>query len=70
MATVITTELGMPVQWCRSVQVDGPIIGLEQYVELAGLMDEVREVGNSLVIRLRTYRLLEKTRRHQGEGGR
>jgi acyl-CoA reductase-like NAD-dependent aldehyde dehydrogenase len=51
MAAVITAELGMPVQWCRSVQVDGPIIGLEQYVELAGLMDEVREVGNSLVIR-------------------
>ena len=51
MAAVITTELGMPVQWCRSVQVDGPIIGLEQYIGLAGLMDEVREVGNSLVIR-------------------
>lgn len=51
MAAVITTELGMPVQWSRSVQVDGPIIGLEQYAELAGLMDEVREVGNSLVIR-------------------
>ena len=34
MAAVITTELGMPVQWCRSVQVDGPITGLEQYVEL------------------------------------
>lgn len=51
MAAVITAELGMPVQWCRSVQVDGPIIGLEQYVDLAGLMDEVREVGNSLVIR-------------------
>ena len=51
MAAVITAELGMPVQWSRSVQVDGPIIGLEQYIELAGLMDEVREVGNSLVIR-------------------
>ncbi|MNU92251.1 3-succinoylsemialdehyde-pyridine dehydrogenase [compost metagenome] len=51
MAAVITAELGMPVQWCRSVQVDGPIEGLEQYVELAHLMDEVREVGNSLVIR-------------------
>ena len=51
MAAVITTELGMPVQWCRSVQVDGPIIGLEQYIGLAGLMDEVREVGNALVIR-------------------
>ncbi|MFY0730624.1 aldehyde dehydrogenase family protein [Pseudomonas sp. NFX15] len=51
MAAVITTELGMPVQWSRSVQVDGPIMGLEQYVELAHLMDEVREVGNSLVIR-------------------
>ena len=51
MASVITAELGMPVQWCRSVQVDGPIEGLEQYIELAGLMDDVREVGNSLVIR-------------------
>ncbi|MBO9550461.1 aldehyde dehydrogenase family protein [Pseudomonas sp.] len=51
MAAVITTELGMPVQWCRSVQVDGPIVGLEQYIELAGKMDEVREVGNSLVYR-------------------
>ena len=51
MAAVITTELGMPVQWCRSVQVDGPIVGLEQYIELAGLMEEVREVGNSLVYR-------------------
>ena len=29
MAGVITAELGMPVQWCRSVQVDGPIAGLE-----------------------------------------
>lgn len=51
MAAVITSELGMPVQWCRPVQVDGPIVGLEQYIELAGLMDEVREVGNSLVCR-------------------
>jgi acyl-CoA reductase-like NAD-dependent aldehyde dehydrogenase len=51
MAAVITAELGMPVQWCRAVQVDGPIEGLEQYIELAGLMDEVREVGNSWVVR-------------------
>ncbi|HCV40960.1 MAG TPA: aldehyde dehydrogenase family protein, partial [Pseudomonas sp.] len=51
MAAVITTELGMPVQWCRSVQVDGPIVGLEQYVQLAGQMDEVREVGNSRLYR-------------------
>ncbi|SPO66704.1 aldehyde dehydrogenase family protein [Pseudomonas sp. JV241A] len=51
MAAVITRELGMPVQWCRAVQVDGPIVGLEQYIELAGLMDEIREVGNSLVVR-------------------
>ena len=27
-------------------------------------------IGNSLVIRLRTYRLLERTRQVQGEGGR
>ncbi|MGH8352315.1 MAG: aldehyde dehydrogenase family protein [Pseudomonas sp.] len=51
MAAVITAELGMPVQWCRSVQVEGPIAGLEHYSEIAALMDEVREVGNSLVLR-------------------
>lgn len=51
MAALITAELGMPVQWCRPVQVDGPIDGLESYIPLAALMDEVREVGNSLVVR-------------------
>lgn len=51
MAAVITTELGMPVQWSRAVQVEGPIAGLEHYIEIAELMDEVREVGNSLVLR-------------------
>ncbi|MFJ4375749.1 aldehyde dehydrogenase family protein [Pseudomonas japonica] len=51
MADVITAELGMPVQWCRSVQVEGPVTGLEQYVELAGLMDRVHVVGNSRVYR-------------------
>ncbi|MCO6055408.1 aldehyde dehydrogenase family protein [Pseudomonas sp. MOB-449] len=51
MAGLITAELGMPVQWCRTVQVDGPIEGLESYVEIAAQMDAVREVGNSLVVR-------------------
>lgn len=51
MAGLITAELGMPVQWCQSVQVEGPIEGLAQYSELAGLMDAVHEVGNSLVYR-------------------
>ena len=51
MAALITAELGMPVQWCRAVQVDGPIEGLRSYAELAAAMDEVREVGNSLVLR-------------------
>ena len=51
MASVITDELGMPVQWCQAVQVEGPIVGLAHYADLAGLMDQVREVGNSLVYR-------------------
>ncbi|QLC74845.1 aldehyde dehydrogenase family protein [Pseudomonas sp. LPB0260] len=51
MAALITAELGMPVQWCRAIQVDGPIDGLRHYGELAALMDEVREVGNSLLLR-------------------
>ncbi|WP_375739205.1 aldehyde dehydrogenase family protein [Pseudomonas boanensis] len=51
MAGLITAELGMPVQWCRTIQVEGPIEGLESYAGLAAHMDEVREVGNSLVVR-------------------
>ncbi len=51
MAGLITVELGMPVQWCRAIQVEGPIEGLESYADLAAHMDEVREVGNSLVVR-------------------
>ncbi len=51
MAALITAELGMPVQWCRSIQVDGPLEGLESFIELAATMDEVRELGNSLVVR-------------------
>ncbi|MFZ6046299.1 aldehyde dehydrogenase family protein [Pseudomonas sp. CR3202] len=51
MAALITTELGMPVQWCQAIQVEGPIEGLESYADLAAHMDEVREVGNSLVVR-------------------
>ena len=51
MSAVITAELGMPVQWCREVQVEGPILGLQQYSDLAVQMDEVREVGNSLIVR-------------------
>ncbi|WP_044870423.1 aldehyde dehydrogenase family protein [Pseudomonas sp. LFM046] len=51
MAALITTELGMPVQWCQAIQVEGPIDGLESYADLAAHMDEVREVGNSLVVR-------------------
>lgn len=51
MAALITAELGMPVQWCREVQVEGPILGLQQYSDLAAQMDEEREVGNSLIVR-------------------
>lgn len=51
MTALITTELGMPIKWCRAIQVEGPIEGLESYAELASSMDEVREVGNSLVVR-------------------
>src|SRR5450830_136787 len=51
MAALITAELGMPVQWCQSVQVDGPLEGLLSYAEIAALMEQHREVGNSLVIR-------------------
>ncbi|SDS60789.1 aldehyde dehydrogenase family protein [Pseudomonas oryzae] len=51
MAALITAELGMPVQWCRLVQVDGPIEGLESFIDQAAHMDKVREVGNSLVVK-------------------
>lgn len=51
MAALITQELGMPVQWCQSIQVDGPINGLHSYVALAESMDHVSQVGNAQVYR-------------------
>ena len=51
MAELITLELGMPVQWCESIQVQGPIIGLESYIQLAEQMEEVTQVGNAQVYR-------------------
>lgn len=51
MAALITAELGMPVQWCRAVQVEGPLEGLRSYAELSGQMDSVREVGHSLIVK-------------------
>lgn len=51
MAALITAELGMPVHWCRHVQVDGPLEGLRSYVDLAAAMDEVHEIGNSMVVK-------------------
>lgn len=51
MAALITQELGMPVRWCQSIQVDGPISGLRSYIELAESMDQVSQVGNAQVYR-------------------
>jgi hypothetical protein len=45
-------------------ELESAAVALSKHEGVAGV------IGNSMVIRLRTYRLLEKTRRHQGEGGR
>ena len=51
MAALITDELGMPVQWCQSIQVEGPISGLESYITLAESMEHVTQVGNAQIYR-------------------
>lgn len=62
--------------WVRTCQAAGVRSGklsldeLERAAQaLAGQEGVAGVIGNSMVIRLRTYRLLEKTRQLQGEGG-
>jgi hypothetical protein len=63
--------------WVRTCQEAGVRSGRLSLDELARAAQALARhegvagvIGNSLVIRLRTYRLLEKTRQLQGEGGR
>jgi hypothetical protein len=63
--------------WVRTCQEAGVRSGkltldeLERAAQALAKQEGVAGViGNSLVIRLRTYRLLERTRQLQGEGGR
>jgi hypothetical protein len=63
--------------WVRTCQEAGVRSGrlsldeLERAAQALSKQEGVAGViGNSMVIRLRTYRLLEKTRQLQGEGGR
>ncbi|HYR09527.1 MAG TPA: hypothetical protein VEQ60_17265 [Longimicrobium sp.] len=63
--------------WVRTCQEAGVRSGrltldeLERAAQALARQEGVAGViGNSLVIRLRTYRLLERTRQLQGEGGR
>lgn len=60
------------VQTCRGAGVRSGGLGLDELERaakaLAALQGVAGVIGNSLVIRLRTYRLLEKTRQMAGEG--
>jgi hypothetical protein len=61
------------VRTCREAGVRSGSLGLDELERAAQALSKQEGVsgviGNSLVIRLRTYRLLEKTRQLQGEGG-
>ncbi|HEX6368436.1 MAG TPA: hypothetical protein VF006_05880 [Longimicrobium sp.] len=61
------------VRTCQEAGVRSGRLGLDELERaaqaLAGQEGVAGVIGNSLVIRLRTYRLLEKTRQLQGEGG-
>lgn len=60
------------VRTCQEAGVRSGKLGLDELERAAQALAKQEGVagviGNSLVIRLRTYRLLEKTRQLQGEG--
>jgi hypothetical protein len=62
------------VRTCQEAGVRSGSLGVDELERAAQALSRQEGVagviGNSLVIRLRTYRLLEKTRQLQGEGGR
>lgn len=62
------------VRTCHEAGVRSGRLGMDELERAAQALSKQEGVagviGNSLVIRLRTYRLLEKTRQLKGEGGR
>jgi hypothetical protein len=76
LARALGADRGVAL-WVRTCQEAGVRSGqlsldeLERAAQALSVQEGVAGViGNSMVIRLRTYRLLEKTRQLQGEGGR
>lgn len=62
------------VRTCQEADVRSGKLSLDELERAAQALSQQEGVagviGNSMVIRLRTYRLLERTRQLQGEGGR
>lgn len=62
------------VRTCRDVGVRSGALGVDEMERAAQALSAhpgvAGVIGNSLVIRLRTYRLLARTRQMEGEGGR
>ncbi len=49
LAQVVTSEMGMPVQFSKDIQVLGPVMGLETYIETPFQLEQTQTIGNSLV---------------------
>ena len=49
LAKVVTQELGMPLHFSTDIQVLGPVMGLETYIETPFQLEKPQVIGNSLV---------------------
>jgi len=49
LAQVVTAEMGMPLHFSKDIQVLGPVMGLETYIETPFQLEQTQAIGNSLV---------------------
>lgn len=51
IASTITAEMGMPIQFCSPIQVEGPAEGMASYAHMAHFMNSKTDAGSSLVLK-------------------
>ncbi len=49
LGELVTAEMGMPVQFSKDIQVLGPVMGLETYIETPFQLEQPQTIGNSVV---------------------
>lgn len=50
-AECISDELGIPIHLSYDIQVEGPIAAMASFADRCKMMDQVKEVGNSLIVK-------------------